>query len=460
MKKDKCLLFCSPLGGYTLPWEDENGKYIINYLDHNAELQKHKVEKIGKHISQMGANSTREFPFWPHEDLLIIEYDGKGMAHFKDKYFDDWRIIVEIYNKYNVQLWFDLFDYCGTRRPFGEYNPWNLPLKNEGSQTLTSGDFFWGNESLWLRKIYIKKILEIFNGLNIGYGICNEMRIGDDTVEIYKKAKMLSETFCQLIDNGVNPKNIILPVQYDWKEQKSEYGKLYRMFRNNIIDHFNENKWGKWLKTKCITPVHGPTLENIKKMLGDNPPEGGDRNIFYDADGIRNPRPTATDLHTYYSYAAEKQPKKMNNGRLNFGNILGKQEKDNFDSFEGIRFIYEDYFENSPGNYKFDYNPLKFKLKQIEGKPVEPKPEPQPPKPKPEPQPPKPEPERKKLRVQKTLEWLKKHWRWSKKHWRWILGISSLAICGLIIFFSPSGLWRIGAALWLLGIAFFGLIKK
>jgi hypothetical protein len=350
--KDKCLIFSSPLGGYTLPWAEKGREYINVYLNPDGTLNEKRVHEIAHEISWNGANATREFPFWPHSDLNIITYGGKGAAWFEDEYFKNWRRIVEIYNIYGVRVYFEFFEFCGTRMPFGRWNPWNIPLSYEGSMVYNAGNFFWGPESEWLRDLYIEKMIKNLDRLDVGYGVCNEPRLPKVPVEF------LIDVFCELIENGIKPERIILPIEYNLKEQDPKYAKLYRDFRNGVVKRLKNEKWAQWLKGRCISPVHGASLQAVKKILGPDPPKGGTRNIQWSQDGNKNPRPTRDTVEKIMLYIFNSKPSSAKNGKHHGEVAYGKQKGDPLNSVLGISKAYKKIFGHWPENYhkhKFKY---------------------------------------------------------------------------------------------------------
>lgn len=342
--KDKCLIFSSPLGGYTLPWAENNKEYINVYLNADGTLNEKRVHEIAHEISWNGANATREFPFWPHENLTIITYDNHGAGWVEDEYFSNWKRIVEIYNIYGVRVYFEFFDFCGTRKEFGKWNPWNNPLAN-------SGNFFWGPESKRLRDNYIKKMIKNLDRLDVGYGVCNEPRLPKVPVEF------LIDVFCELIENGVQPEMIILPIEYNLKEQNPDYTIYYKRFREGIIKHLENEKWAQWLKSRCISPVHGASLQAVKKILGPNPPKGGTRNIQWSQDGVKNPRPTKNKVKEIMLYIWKS--KSSSAGKHHGEVVKGKQIGDPPDSVLGISMAYKEIFGEWPENYR------KYKFKYV-----------------------------------------------------------------------------------------------
>lgn len=350
--KDKCLIFSSPLGGYTLPWAENGKEYVNVYLNPDGTLNEKRVHEIAHEISWNGGNAAREFPFWPHKNLTIITYGGRGSAWFEDEYFSNWRRIVEIYKVYNVRICFEFFDFCGTRMPFGKWNPWNIPLGIEGGQTLNTGNFFWGQESEWLRDKYIKRMIKNLDDLDVYYGVCNEPRLPKVPVEF------LIDVFCELIENGVQPEMIILPIEYNLKEQDPNYTIYYKRFREGIIKRLKNEKWAQWIKNRCISPVHGASLQAVKKILGPNPPKGGTRNIQWSQDGIKNPRPTKNMVKEIMLYIWSTKISSTKNGQHHGEVVKGKQKGDPPDSVLGISMAYKEIFGKWPENYrkhKFKY---------------------------------------------------------------------------------------------------------
>jgi hypothetical protein len=358
--KDKCNIFASPLGAYTLPWSDQNGEYIV-YFNKDGSLNEERVNDIAHHISWQGGNSVREFPFWINsEDAwrklrpFTINPVPPDFEYFyiyvSDSYEWNWSKIARIYNQYGVKLWFSLFDHCSLRN--NKYNPWTIAYGKKA---------FYSEKAEEARYKFIDAMIRAFKGKNVGFEICNEPRLPFCTPEF------LAYTFAYLIKKGVQPENIIIGIQYDMKERFPKYSKLCRDSRKLVVKELGK-KWEQWLKSRSISPCHNMTLSNLKIMLGENPPAGGTRNLLLSMDGWRAPRPSKAQVKEVFSYALKAKSKAARNGKINFEVVYGKQRGDPLDSILGISEIYKDFFGNWPDNYH------KYELVPITTEPQEPEP--------------------------------------------------------------------------------------
>jgi hypothetical protein len=328
--KDKCLIFFSPLGGYSLPWADENGEYIV-YFNANGSLNEQMVNDIAHDISWNGANSVREFPFW------INSKEAYQVLWSMNKYEENWKKIAGYYSKYAVKLWFCLFDHCGLRK-----NPWNPWVIKYGEEA------FYSEKAKAERHQFVDMMLGVMsaNGGNMGFELCNEPRLPFCTGEF------LADTFVYLILKGVPPENIILGIEYNLKESDPEYSKLYRDFRNLVVEKLKDERWSRWLKDRCISPIHGANMNGIKKVLGPNPPVGGTRNLLWSLDGVKNPRPDALEVNEVVFYLWYRKQNSAMKGKHHWESIRGKQIGDPLDSALGITEVYKEFFGKWPENYR------------------------------------------------------------------------------------------------------------
>ncbi|MGD2087277.1 MAG: hypothetical protein PVH61_13920 [Candidatus Aminicenantes bacterium] len=336
---DRCKIFLSPLGGYSIL----RGDYIISYFD-EGRLDMQAVERIAEYIGRY-ANSAREFPFWidsenawrkirPFEMIPIKPDYEDFYIYVNDSYEWNWEKITTTYNGHGVKLWVSLFDHCGIRN-----NPWNPWVVAYGEKA------FYSELAKDARHQFIDAFLRIRKGRVMGFELVNEPRLPLCTPEF------LADTFVYLIKKGVQPEDIILGIQYDMKEKDPKYAKLYRDFRNLVVKELGK-EWEQWLKSRCISPCHNMSLSNLKRMLGENPPKGGTRNELISQDGNRNPRPERNTVKAIVKYSLESQPQKARNGKLSYEVVYGKEKGDPLDSILGVLEAYQEFYGEYPENYK------------------------------------------------------------------------------------------------------------
>lgn len=343
---DKMEILGSPLGMYSLLREEENGsKYIISVLDDNGEIDIPKLEKLLISISNMGANGIREFPFWidsynSFNKISPFKLDSRNFYYFEDKYFYNQMLIAKYCNKYNLKYYFSIFDHCGTK--IDMYNPWNR-----------FNDFFYGEDAKDLRHRWIDKLITYFQGLNVGYELCNEPK--------QKQGIFLADTFLYLIEKGVKPENIILGIDYRLKESVSQYKTDYKNMRDIIVKKLGK-EWSQNLKSVCISPVHNSTTENIKEFWGDDVNAGGTRRVLYSTDGVREfkkgiekSRPDKTYMYNLTLMVLNQKKKARENGKILFEVVYGKTDnslRDPLNSLEGVSEAYKEIWGIYPENWK------------------------------------------------------------------------------------------------------------
>jgi hypothetical protein len=352
--KDKCQIIASPLGGYSLLVKDPKGgpDYIISYLNKDGSLNEYYLECMIQWAANQGANVFCDFPFWIHTQEAYEKISpfwfkpvynegatGGDPIGFKtiwnEQYFKNQKRIAEICNKNNMIYKFYLFDQCGTRRIGGtnKYNPWKF-----------FDNFFFSDESGAYRRIWIERILMIFKDYKVIYGLCNEPRYEKNIPEF------LSDTFVYLLQKGVPSENIELGLDYKMKEFNPEYGATYRKFRNEVCRKLKDDRWASWLKSRCISPVHGASLGEVAKLLKDTTP-GGTRRILYSFDGLKKPRPDYNTAVYISDYILETKHKAKNKGKVHFEIVIGKQKGDPLDSIQGVSDTYFNHFGKNPENY-------------------------------------------------------------------------------------------------------------
>jgi hypothetical protein len=343
---DKMEIMGSPLGIYSLLRDD----FIISILNDDGSLDTGKLGELLPRLANMGANALRDFFWIDSEDALakIAPFwrSSDGSVRFNDQYFQHQRIIAESCNRCNMRYYLSIFDHCGTkisnRMNVGKFNPWR-----------SFNDFFYGEDAKDVRHQLMDRVLDAFEGLDTGIELCNEPKSGHGL--------FLADTFIHLKNKGFDPKKIILGIDYHLKEKNSKFGKDYRDFRDKAKTELGNANWSKWLKTKCISPVHNATLENIEDLWGPNVRKGGDRRILYSMDGVQNPRPTKALILEIGKKVLKTKSEARDQQKVHFEIVYGKTKNDPMDTITGISEAYKEIWGEFPKNFGKFPNPIEIK---------------------------------------------------------------------------------------------------
>jgi hypothetical protein len=340
---DKMEILGSPLGIYSLLRDD----FIISILKDDGSLDTAKLGELLPRLANMGANGIRDFFWIDSEDALakIAPFwrDNDGAVRFNDHYFQHQRIIAESCNRCNMRYYLSIFDHCGTkinnRMDVGKFNPWR-----------SFNRFFYGEDAREVRHQFIDRILTAFSGLDTGIELCNEPEAGHGL--------FLADTFIYLKNKGYDPNKIILGIDYHLKEKDPKFGKDYRELRDETNNRLSNNNWSKWLKTKCISPVHNATIANIDHLWGPDVRKGGDRRILYSMDGVQHPRPTKAMMLEIGRKVLKQKSEAREQQKVHFEIVFGKTTHDPLDSIEGISEAYKEVWGHYPENFGKFPNPI------------------------------------------------------------------------------------------------------
>jgi hypothetical protein len=356
MNENNVQILGSPLGMYSLL----RGEFIISILKDDGSLDLNKLNNMVAAIANMGATGIRDFfwidteeaykrisPFWRKDD---------GSFEFNGRYFDHQREIATLCNRYGVRYYLSIFDHCGTKRKKTEgtgvwqWNPWRF-----------FNDFFYGNDAADMRHRFIDRILEAFKGLDTGIEVCNEPKSG--------AGDFLGDTFVYLVRNGYTPENIIIGIDYHLKEKDGAYGNDYRTLRNAAIRGLEDENWDQWLKSRCISPVHNASAEEIDHLWRGEAGPGGTRRILYSQDGVQNPRPDRNTMFKVAKKVLEMKTEAREKGKVLFEVVYGKTSSDPLDAIAGVSEAHNSIFGT------FGRFPLPLPLPEQNG-PVTPPPDP------------------------------------------------------------------------------------
>lgn len=323
MNENNVQILGSPLGMYSLL----RGEFIISILKDDGSLDFNKLNNMVWTIANMGATGIRDFfwidtedayrkisPFWRKDD---------GSFELNGRYFDHQREIATLCNRYGVRYYLSIFDHCGTKRKRNEetgvwqWNPWRF-----------FNDFFYGNDAADMRHRFIDRILEAFNGLDTGIEVCNEPKSG--------AGDFLGDTFVYLVRKGYPPENIIIGIDYHLKEKDGAYGNDYRYLRKAATSGLEDENWDQWLKSRCISPVHNATVEEIDHLWKGEAGPGGTRRILYSQDGVQNPRPDKDTMFRVAKKVLAMKTEAREKGKVHFEVVYGKTGSDPLDSIAGV----------------------------------------------------------------------------------------------------------------------------
>lgn len=333
---DKCLIFGSPLGMYSMLRDD----YIISIIDDNGKMDEKRLTALVQVIANQGANALRDF-FWIHsEDAYkkISPFWKNGGIKWNDEYFANHRRIAKICQDHNIRYYMNLFDHCGTKvEGATDWNPWRF---------LDQDDYFYSDDEpvITLRHQFIDRVVEALKGINYGLEVCNEPKPG--------QGEFLTDTFVYLVKKKkVDPHFIILGNDYHLKELGGQFGKDYRYFRDNVAERLDDTDWKKWIKTKCISPVHGAHEDRIDDLWGPDVKPGGDRRILYSMDGVTKPRPNKATIEHITEKVLNVKTKSREQHKVHFEVVFGKQRQDPLGSIAGVAEGYKDVFGHYPENF-------------------------------------------------------------------------------------------------------------
>lgn len=353
--KDKCHIWGSPLGWYSVHIQEKPGEspYIISIINQDGSLNEKRCREICADISRQGGNGVRDWSYWieagEQKNILspfIIEI---SRLHLRKAYIDNQQKIAAICNEYNLIYWFSLFDHVNYKY-YAELSPWPW-----------DGNFYHGKNKRY-RNLWVSQMVDVFQDYNVGYSLCNEPGLTKLT------ARFLADTFIKLIKKGIDPKRIEIGIDYGLKEHVQKWGKVYRDFREFLNDELSANaftrtfkafvgrSWSRRLKTECLSPVHNASLSNMGKLL-ENARPGGDRGIVYSGDGLRNPRPDYATAKEIATFIFKKKYRGKNKFKVHFEFVYGKQENDPLDSIKGVSDAYNDVFGKHPENYGKEIEP-------------------------------------------------------------------------------------------------------
>lgn len=350
--KDKCLMLLSPLGSHShLP-----DPYIISDMKPDGSLDVLKLDSRVNTISAMGANISREFPFWIDseralETLTPFHFSGDDII-FHDNFFEIHRIRAIKHREKNVRYCYSQADGCGAKGIMGTWNPWRKYRR-----------FFYDRDARKNYLLYLDRIFRTFEGdLKpwVYFDQCNEIEITPDELNGKMGADKISfliDSFVHMIKSGIDPHQILLAIDYYQKEKIGYYGTLYRRFREGVCAKLG-NDWADWIKSKCISPIHRAKLPLVRSLFGedtqdpgDDASPGGRRNMCFSADGWR-PRPTRELFQQMASHVLEVKKNSAKRGRISFEVIYGKEKTDPLDSFLGAEGAYFNRFGHHLENYR------------------------------------------------------------------------------------------------------------
>jgi hypothetical protein len=308
-----------------------DSKYDISVIDENMNLEVEKWKEMCRRVANNGASAIRMMPYWPpekEEDVGYMPYvyrDGKfDLKMFNEKYFSILAEMVEIANSYNMRVYFSMYEACGMRKDFRQYNPWynNHQIIQDFRHT---GPTFDKCRASWEQKIYT-----LLEGRNVGYEICNEPGYGPEA---------LFRVYEGMLKSGIPDTDIVMGVRWDHQ--------LYRVFKNLIVEKYGVEKWAK-KKHLIFSTIHHISGETFLEVL--NLQEGHTRRYWLSADGL-HPKPTAAWWEKMLLEFFKIVPTAPFKNRYAFETMHKIPSEDDFDSALGIsRAVYQ-YTGKWPVNY-------------------------------------------------------------------------------------------------------------
>jgi hypothetical protein len=248
-------------------------KYDISVIKDDMTVDTEKWREMCRRVSNNGASAIRMMPFWPPEKESDIGYmpyaylKGKfDLNVFNEKYFQNLTQMVKIANSYGLRVYFSMYEACGMRNEYRQYNPWyNNHQQVQDFRHI--GPVVDDCRANWEQKIY--KTLEPYV---VYYEICNEPKWGEEALfKVYKR----------MLRQGIQDTNIVMGVEWDTT--------VYRQFRNLVLEKYGEEALIQ-KKHLMFSVIHGITEDILLKTLAEQ--EGHRRRYWLSPDGL-HPKPTA-----------------------------------------------------------------------------------------------------------------------------------------------------------------------
>lgn len=302
--------------------------FQISVINSDHTLNIGKWSEMCRRAAHNGASAIREMCYWleNHYDYHFAPYLMEGgkyrLDHFNPQYFKTLRTMAEIANLYNLKFYFSLYDACGLKRQVRNFNPWYSNHNRVSHFTQARAQRF--------RLLWVEKVFETLDCLNVGYELCNEPPTGS--------ADMLHATFQHLQRKRVPYCEIIMGAEWDKA--------TYRKFRKRVIKEMGEKEWNI-IKHHSFSTIHNVSRETFEKLSLQ---EGHTRRFFISADGTHPKRSRAwwqTELKDFF----KKVPTAAHKNKYAF-EAMHKNRDDDFDSVLGIVHAIQRRTGKYPENYR------------------------------------------------------------------------------------------------------------
>lgn len=312
--------------------------YHISVIGEDGKLLVANWKEMCRRSANNGASGIREMPFWleKEQDHIFAPYiyiKGKfDLERFNSVYFENLRQMVDIANSYNMKFYFSLYEACNIkeRNNLRNFVPWTNNL-----QGLKNAWF--DQDADKYREIWENRILQLFEGKNVGYELCNEPLDAN-----FKHSGFIS--YQRLINCGIPDEDIIMGVE--WNTQG------YRDFRIPFLETYGSPWWEKQ-KLKWFSTLHNLSEKTFEIL---NAQECNTHRFWLSVDG-RQPKPDQSwwknSLRNFFK-AVSAAPFK---NKYAF-ETMHKKDGDDFDDARGISEIV---FEVT-GSYPPNFN--KFRVSQ------------------------------------------------------------------------------------------------
>ncbi|NIM16270.1 MAG: hypothetical protein GTO45_30100 [Candidatus Aminicenantes bacterium] len=308
-----------------------DSEYHISVIGEDGKLLGDDWKEMCRRTANNGASGMREMPFWleKQQDHIFAPYiftDGKfDLNQFNPLYFENLRKMVDIANSYNLKFYFSLYEACNIKERYGkrDFVPWTNNV-----QGLRNA--WYKRDADDYREAWENKILETFEGKNVGYELCNEPLDMDFQHSGF-------ETYKRLISRDVPDEDIVMGVEWDTRE--------YRNFREPFLETYHDHWWNKQ-KHKWFSTVHNLSAKTFEKLSLQ---EGHTRRFWLSADGW-HPKPNQIWWENSLRDFFRTVPTAPFKNKYAF-ETMHKKDEDDFDDARGISEIINEVTGSYPPNF-------------------------------------------------------------------------------------------------------------